>query len=231
MGCVRWTTERCRPGDDYQIPARSTRQSRRLTAQSASSVVHAHATHDAIRLTRYSTARAEPANSGHPSWRRSCATCRSRRIPGSSSTPRAATTPPSSSWRRIARSWRRWIFSRPSWTIPTTSGASPRPTRSRPLCDGRDTVVALNLVGWPRDTFTVQPVGRGDTAGRTWRARRRIRVGRALGGRRRAEVRMAAIGEVHPDRIVTNECATRDALVLTKPLGTGVLTTAPSATC
>jgi len=38
---------------------------------------------------------------------------------------------------------------------------------------------------------------------------------------------MAAIGEVHPDRIVTNAGARPgDVLVLTKPLGTGVLTTA-----
>ena len=38
---------------------------------------------------------------------------------------------------------------------------------------------------------------------------------------------MAVIGEVHPDRIVTNAGARPgDALVLTKPIGTGVLTTA-----
>src|SRR2546425_5054080 len=38
---------------------------------------------------------------------------------------------------------------------------------------------------------------------------------------------MVAIGEVHPDRIVTNAGARAgDVLVLTKPIGTGVLTTA-----
>src|SRR5207253_6550411 len=38
---------------------------------------------------------------------------------------------------------------------------------------------------------------------------------------------MAVVGEVHPDRIVTNAGARPgDALVLTKPIGTGVLTTA-----
>src|SRR5256885_7340561 len=38
---------------------------------------------------------------------------------------------------------------------------------------------------------------------------------------------MTVIGEVHPDRIVTNAGARAgDALVLTKPIGTGVLTTA-----
>ena len=38
---------------------------------------------------------------------------------------------------------------------------------------------------------------------------------------------MAVIGEVHPDRITTNAGARPgDALVLTKPIGTGVLTTA-----
>src|SRR5204862_7237376 len=37
---------------------------------------------------------------------------------------------------------------------------------------------------------------------------------------------MVAIGEVHPDRVVTNAGAKpQDVLVLTKPIGTGVLTT------
>jgi selenide,water dikinase len=38
---------------------------------------------------------------------------------------------------------------------------------------------------------------------------------------------MVVIGEVHPERVVTNAGArTGDALVLTKPIGTGILTTA-----
>src|SRR3989441_9098104 len=38
---------------------------------------------------------------------------------------------------------------------------------------------------------------------------------------------MVAIGEVHPERIVTNAGARAgDVLVLTKPIGTGILTTA-----
>ena len=41
---------------------------------------------------------------------------------------------------------------------------------------------------------------------------------------------MAVVGEVHPDRMVTNSAARAgDVLVLTKPIGTGVITTALKA--
>src|SRR6266571_1908151 len=73
---------------------------------------------------------------------------------------------------------------------------------------GATPLFALNLVGWPRDTLAF-----------------------VLGGHSvddpEPKYGMAAIGEVHPDRIVTNAGARPgDVLVLTKPLGTGVLTTA-----
>src|SRR5207249_6733542 len=93
---------------------------------------------------------------------------------------------------------------------------------------GATPLFALNLVGWPRDTLPFELLGdvlRGgaDVA--------RAAGAFVLGGHSvddpEPKYGMAAIGEVHPDRIVTNAGARPgDALVLTKPLGTGVLTTA-----
>jgi selenide,water dikinase len=93
---------------------------------------------------------------------------------------------------------------------------------------GATPLFALNLVGWPRDTLPFELLGEVIRGGAD--------VARAagafvLGGHSVDDAEpkygMAAIGEVHPDRIVTNAGARPgDALVLTKPLGTGVLTTA-----
>jgi len=93
---------------------------------------------------------------------------------------------------------------------------------------GATPLFALNLVGWPRDTLPFELLGEVLRGGAD--------VARAagafvLGGHSvddpEPKYGMAAIGEVHPDRIVTNAGARPgDALVLTKPLGTGVLTTA-----
>jgi selenide,water dikinase len=93
---------------------------------------------------------------------------------------------------------------------------------------GATPLFALNLVGWPRDTLPFELLGdvlRGgaDVA--------RAAGAFVLGGHSVDDAEpkygMAAIGEAHPDRIVTNAGARPgDALVLTKPLGTGVLTTA-----
>ena len=93
---------------------------------------------------------------------------------------------------------------------------------------GATPLFALNLVGWPRDTLPFELLGEVLRGG--------VDVARAagafvLGGHSvddpEPKYGMAAIGEVHPDRIVTNAGARPgDALVLTKPLGTGVLTTA-----
>ena len=93
---------------------------------------------------------------------------------------------------------------------------------------GATPLFALNLVGWPRDKLPFELLGdvlRGgaDVA--------RAAGAFVLGGHSvddpEPKYGMAAIGEVHPDRIVTNAGARPgDALVLTKPLGTGVLTTA-----
>jgi selenide,water dikinase len=93
---------------------------------------------------------------------------------------------------------------------------------------GATPLFALNLVGWPRDKLPFELLGEVLRGGAD--------VARAagafvLGGHSvddpEPKYGMAAIGEVHPDRIVTNAGARPgDALVLTKPLGTGVLTTA-----
>ncbi len=93
---------------------------------------------------------------------------------------------------------------------------------------GGTPLLALNLVGWPRDTLPYELLGEvlrggGDVA--------RAAGAFVLGGHSiddpEPKYGMAVVGEVHPDRIVTNAGARPgDALLLTKPIGTGVLTTA-----
>ena len=93
---------------------------------------------------------------------------------------------------------------------------------------GGTPLLALNLVGWPRDTLPYELLGDvlrggGDVA--------RAAGAFVLGGHSiddpEPKYGMAVVGEVHPDRITTNAGARPgDALVLTKPIGTGVLTTA-----
>ena len=93
---------------------------------------------------------------------------------------------------------------------------------------GATPLFALNLVGWPRDGLPFDLLGEVLRGG--------VDVTRAagaflLGGHSvddpEPKYGMAVIGEVHPDRIVTNAGARAgDALVLTKPIGTGALTTA-----
>jgi selenide,water dikinase len=93
---------------------------------------------------------------------------------------------------------------------------------------GATPLFALNLVGWPRDRAPFELLGevlRGaiEVAGRAGCL--------ILGGHSIDSVEptfgMAVIGEVHPDRMLTNAggCA-GDLLVLTKPIGTGILATA-----
>jgi selenide,water dikinase len=87
---------------------------------------------------------------------------------------------------------------------------------------------ALNLVGWPRETLPFELLGeviRG--AGEVT-----VRAGcLMLGGHsiddQEPKFGLVVLGEVHPDRMLTNDAARPgDRLVLTKPLGTGILTTA-----
>ena len=93
---------------------------------------------------------------------------------------------------------------------------------------GATPLFGLNLVGWPRDTLPFELLGevlRG--------AAEIVRETGAfvLGGHSvddpEPKFGMVAIGEAHPDRVVTNARAhPGDALVLTKPIGTGILSTA-----
>ncbi len=93
---------------------------------------------------------------------------------------------------------------------------------------GARPLLALNIVGWPRDP-DVMPLlgdvvrGAADVA--------REAGAFILGGHSiddpEPKFGMVAIGEVHPDEVLTNAGARPgDALVLTKPVGTGILSTA-----
>jgi selenide,water dikinase len=93
---------------------------------------------------------------------------------------------------------------------------------------GGTPLFGLNLVGWPRETLPFDLLGRVLQGAGEVCARAGCLV---LGGHSvddpEPKFGMAVIGEVHPDRMLTNAggCA-GDLLVLTKPLGTGILTTA-----
>jgi selenide, water dikinase len=93
---------------------------------------------------------------------------------------------------------------------------------------GATPLFALNLVGWPRDKLPFDMLGEV-LQGAVEVARRAGCL--VLGGHSIDSVEplfgMVALGEVHPDRMLTNTGACAgDALVLTKPLGTGILATA-----
>jgi selenide,water dikinase len=93
---------------------------------------------------------------------------------------------------------------------------------------GATPLFGLNLVGWPRDQLSFDVLGEvlagaGDVAARAGCL--------ILGGHSIDSVEptfgMTVIGEVHPDRMLTNAGACAgDVLVLTKALGTGILATA-----
>jgi selenide,water dikinase len=93
---------------------------------------------------------------------------------------------------------------------------------------GANPLFGLNLVGWPRDRLPF------DMLGEVLRGAAEV-AGRAkclvLGGHSIDAVEptfgMVVLGEVHPNRMMTNAGACAgDVLVLTKPLGTGILATA-----
>jgi len=93
---------------------------------------------------------------------------------------------------------------------------------------GATPLFGLNLIGWPRDTLPLELVSEvlGGATEITGRAGCLV-----LGGHSIDTVEplfgMVALGEVHPDRMLTNAGACAgDRLVLTKPLGTGILATA-----
>lgn len=93
---------------------------------------------------------------------------------------------------------------------------------------GGTPLLVLNLVGWPREKLPFELLGEILRGGAEIAHQAGAFV---LGGHSvddpEPKYGMVAIGEVHPDRIVTNAGAQPgDILVLTKPIGTGVLTTA-----
>ncbi len=86
----------------------------------------------------------------------------------------------------------------------------------------------LNLVGWPRDTLPLDLLGEVMAGAAAVMDRAGCLM---LGGHSiddpEPKVGFAVIGEGHPDRLLTNAGARAgDQLVLTKPIGTGILTTA-----
>jgi selenide,water dikinase len=93
---------------------------------------------------------------------------------------------------------------------------------------GGTPATALNLVGYPDDKLSMEWLGRILAGG----AERCTAAGCTIvGGHtvRDAEIKfgLAVTGTIHPDRILTNATAKPgDVLVLTKPLGTGFVTTA-----
>jgi selenide, water dikinase len=93
---------------------------------------------------------------------------------------------------------------------------------------GARPLFALNLVGWPRDVLPFELLGevlRG--AGEVARQAGCAVVGGHSIDDAEPKFGMAVFGEAHPDRLLTNAGARPgDRLVLTKPLGTGILTTA-----
>ncbi|HEX3275664.1 MAG TPA: selenide, water dikinase SelD [Gemmatimonadales bacterium] len=93
---------------------------------------------------------------------------------------------------------------------------------------GGTPLFALNLVGWPRDKAPFELLGEVIAGAAEVTTRARCPV---LGGHSIDVLEplfgLVVLGEVHPDRALTNAGACAgDVLVLTKPLGTGILATA-----
>ena len=87
---------------------------------------------------------------------------------------------------------------------------------------------ALNIAGWPRDLLPLDLLGEA-LAGVSEAA---ARGGWVVAGGHTVDapepfLGQAITGDVHPDRMITNNAARPgDVLILTKPLGTGIITTA-----
>ncbi len=86
----------------------------------------------------------------------------------------------------------------------------------------------LNLVGWPREQLPLEVLGEVLRGGADVVTRAGALI---LGGHSiddpEPKYGLVVVGEVHPDRMTTNAAARPgDHLVLTKPIGTGVITTA-----
>jgi len=86
----------------------------------------------------------------------------------------------------------------------------------------------LNLVGWPREKLPMDLLGEVLKGGAETVARAGATI---LGGHSiddpEPKYGLVVVGDVHPDRMTTNAAARAgDQLVLTKPVGTGIVTTA-----
>lgn len=93
---------------------------------------------------------------------------------------------------------------------------------------GAKPLFALNLVGWPRETLPFTLLGEVlQGAAKIMQEAGCLVLGGHSVDDPEPKFGMAVIGEVHPDRMLTNAGACAgDRLVLTKPLGTGILATA-----
>jgi len=81
-------------------------------------------------------------------------------------------------------------FSRPSSMTRTTSAASPAANAfSDVYAMGGTPLLALNLVGWPRDTLPYELLGEVLRGAPTRQRSGRLRARWALGGRSRAQIR------------------------------------------
>jgi selenide, water dikinase len=93
---------------------------------------------------------------------------------------------------------------------------------------GADPVTALNIVAFPKGTLDLEVLA-AVLKGGAERARKAGTV--VVGGHsiidQELKYGMAVTGTIHPDRVIRNVgVLPGDALVLTKPLGTGIITTA-----
>jgi len=93
---------------------------------------------------------------------------------------------------------------------------------------GARPLLGLNLVGWPRDKLPLDLLGQViEGAAEVCREARCLVLGGHSIDDPEPKFGMAVVGEAHPDRLLTLGAAKPgDLLVLTKPLGTGILTTA-----
>jgi selenide,water dikinase len=93
---------------------------------------------------------------------------------------------------------------------------------------GADPRTALNIVGFPRGTMDIEVLGEILKGGGEKAREAGVVV---IGGHslidEEVKYGMAVTGEIHPDRVIRNVgVRAGDALVLTKALGTGIITTA-----
>ena len=93
---------------------------------------------------------------------------------------------------------------------------------------GATPLLALNLVAWPRDPELLELLGETLRGGSDIVSKAgAFLVGGHSIDDKEPKYGMVAIGEVHPGKVISNAGARPgDVLVLTKPLGTGILSTA-----